>query len=250
MKQSRRTREQPSLSKILLVSAILHLIFISFAAVPIRIKTRDFRSYTVKLVGPIETLNKKVVADSVSKIAPAPKKTAKTVTKAPKETALKPAPKPAPKADITLEEAEKVSKEIERLRAISDLAKRLEQEKKNKKKQELREIRIAAKAELEKPVEVAGARTEETGEDADTVSYYDIITQAIEQKWVYSGRDISGLETIISITINRDGKIIITGIKKPSGNVLYDRSAIKALTDASPLPPPPEGVDPEIEISF
>lgn len=246
MKQSRRTREQPSLSKILFVSVILHLIFISFAAVPIRIKTRDFRSYTVKLVGPIETLNKKVVADSASKITPAPKKTAKTAVKAPKAAAVK----PAPKSDITLEEVEKVSKEIERLRAISDLAKRLEQEKKKKKKQELREIRIAAKAALEKPVEVAGAQTEETGEDADTVSYYDIITQAIEQKWVYSGRDTLGLEAIILITINRDGKIIIKGIKKPSGNVLYDRSAIKALTDASPLPPPPEGVDPEIEILF
>lgn len=249
MKQSRLIGKEPSLSKILFVSVILHLIFISLAVVPIKIKTRDFSGYTVKLVGPIEPLHKKVAADSASKTTPAPKKTAKTAAKAPKETALKPAPKPAPKADITLEEVERVSREIKRLRAISELAKKLEQEKKEKKKQQLREIRIAAKAALEKPIEVAGAQTEGAGENTgnEDDNYGNIIQQAIQQQWAYAGFKTSGLSATVTIKIGRDGKITVQNIEKSSGDTLFDRSVIKAVLNASPLPPPPGG---EIEIGL
>jgi colicin import membrane protein len=249
MKQSRRIGKEPSLLKILFVSVILHLIFISLAVVPIKIKNRDFSSYTVKLVGPIEPFHKKIAADSASKLPPAPKKTGKAVEKAPKETALKPAPKPAPKADITLEEVERVSKEIERLRAISKLAKKLEQGKKEKKKQQLREIRIAAKEALEKPVEVTGAQTESAGENTgnEDDNYGNIIQQAIQQQWAYSGFKTSGLSATVAIKIGRDGKITVQDIEKSSGDTLFDRSVIKAVLNASPLPPPPGG---EIEIGL
>jgi len=256
MKQSRLIGKEPSLSKILFVSVILHLIFISLAVVPIKIKTRDFSGYTVKLVGPIEPLHKKVAADSASKttlgessLRPAPKKTAKTAEKAPKETALKPAPKPAPKEDITLEEVERVSREIKRLRAISALAQKLEQEKKEKTKQKLHEIRIAAKAALEKPVEVEGAQAEGAGENTgnEDDNYGNIIQQAIQQQWAYAGFKTSGLSATVTIKIGRDGKITVQDIEKSSGDTLFDRSVIKAVLNASPLPPPPGG---EIEIGL
>ena len=44
------------------------------------------------------------------------------------------------------------------------------------------------------------------------------------------------LLAIINIRIARNGNVTILGFEKKSGNPLYDRAAIKAITDASPLP--------------
>ena len=48
-----------------------------------------------------------------------------------------------------------------------------------------------------------------------------------------------GLEAIISVKILKDGTVIVQRVEKSSGNTLFDRSAIRALAKASPLPPPP-----------
>jgi colicin import membrane protein len=219
-------------------------------AVPIKPKGRDYKIYSVKLVGPIKTRVKKTIkqprrpAVRKYKKKVVPKKTETTVEKQPV-----PEVKPEPKPDISLEEVEMVAKEIERLEAIRQLTKKIEQEKREKK---AAEIQIGSKKvpEEPEPVEITGTEDEELGEDDGLVSYYSLIEQTIEQGWVYPGRDISGLEAIISITINKNGEIIIQGIKKSSGDVLYDRSAIKAITNASPLPPPPNGFDTDIELLF
>ena len=42
-----------------------------------------------------------------------------------------------------------------------------------------------------------------------------------------------------AIKILKDGTTIVQNIEKSSGNSLFDRSALKALAKASPLPPPP-----------
>ncbi len=250
MKRSRRFGKEPSFLKIILVSVILHMLFISFVAVPIKPKGRDYKIYSVKLIGPIKTQLKKTIkqprrpAVRKYKKKVVPKKTETTVEKQPV-----PEVKPEPKPDISLEEVEMVAKEIERLEAIRQLTKKIEQEKREKK---AAEIQIGSKKvpEEPEPVEITGTEDEELGEDNGLVSYYSLIEQTIEQGWVYPGRDISGLEAIISITINKDGEIIIQEIKKSSGDVLYDRSAIKAITNASPLPPPPDGFDTDIELLF
>ncbi len=253
MKRSRRVGKNPSFLKIILVSVILHILFISFVAVPIKPKGRDYKIYSVKLVGPTKTQLKKTIkqprrpAVRKYKKKVVPKKTETTVEKQPV-----PEVKPEPKPYISLEEVEMVAKEIERLEAISQLTKKIEQEKREKKAAEIQKIQIGSKKvpEEPEPVEITGTEDEEPGEDDGLVSYYSLIEQTIEQGWVYPGRDISGLEAIISITINKDGRIIIQEIKKSSGDVLYDRSAIKAITNASPLPPPPEGFDTDIELLF
>ncbi|MFV1976979.1 MAG: hypothetical protein ACC651_14635, partial [Candidatus Scalindua sp.] len=54
MKQSLHTGKEPNLQKIVIVSVVLHLLFITFAAIPIKTKEREFRSYSVNLVGPVE----------------------------------------------------------------------------------------------------------------------------------------------------------------------------------------------------
>jgi colicin import membrane protein len=69
--------------------------------------------------------------------------------------------------------------------------------------------------------------------------YYSKITRQIWQQWVYPDTGQKNLEAIISIRIFKDGTTIVQRIEKSSGNSLFDRSAIKALTKANPLPQPP-----------
>jgi TonB family protein len=53
---------------------------------------------------------------------------------------------------------------------------------------------------------------------------------------------------VISIKIDSQGKVVSQEIEKSSGNILFDRSAEKAISKASPLPPPP--VEMEIGVRF
>jgi TonB family protein len=56
------------------------------------------------------------------------------------------------------------------------------------------------------------------------------------------------LLAIVNIRIARNGNVTILGFEKKSGNPLYDRAAIKAITDASPLPPPPSEMERAIRL--
>jgi TonB family protein len=69
--------------------------------------------------------------------------------------------------------------------------------------------------------------------------YYSKITREIWQQWIFPDTGQKDLETIVSIRILKDGTTTVQKIEKSSGNTLFDRSAIKALAKANPLPPPP-----------
>ena len=57
-----------------------------------------------------------------------------------------------------------------------------------------------------------------------------------------------GLEAIVVVRILKDGTVIVQEMEKKSGNALFDRSALRALTKASPLTPPPNEM--EIGVRF
>lgn len=57
------------------------------------------------------------------------------------------------------------------------------------------------------------------------------------------------LLAIINVRIARSGQITIIGWEKKSGNSLYDREAVRALTDSSPLPPPPYEMEQSIRFN-
>ncbi len=65
------------------------------------------------------------------------------------------------------------------------------------------------------------------------------ISEEIRQQWNWPAFGQKNLEAIIAIRIMKDGTISIQKIEKSSGNSFFDKSAIKALTKASPLSPPP-----------
>ena len=70
-------------------------------------------------------------------------------------------------------------------------------------------------------------------------SYYAKITDEIRQEWVYPDMGKKDISSIVAVTIRRDGTITIHGIEKSSGDLLFDRSVLKAVTKASPVSPPP-----------
>jgi colicin import membrane protein len=79
-------------------------------------------------------------------------------------------------------------------------------------------------------------------------SYYAKITEEIRADWVYPDMGKKELASIVSVTIRRDGTITVHGIEKSSGDLLFDRSVLKAITKASPVSPPPYEM--EIGIRF
>lgn len=72
-------------------------------------------------------------------------------------------------------------------------------------------------------------------------SYVALLQERIASKWNtgdLAGR--SGLRpVVVSLTILRDGSVRGVRVAEPSGNSLLDRSAERAVLDASPLPPLP-----------
>lgn len=214
MRPSRSIGKEPSFSRLILYSAILHFLFIFLVVIPIRTKQEDFRSYRVTLVGPIQT--------------------PRSLTNMKESAAATQAVKPLPRADMSLESVKEVAKEIERLRALKDLKESATKQEALSKK--IQEIQIGKRTSSDKIL--PGAGTPGTGTGKGTDLYYSIISRKIWQQWIYPDMNVSGLEVIISIKIDRSGKVISHEIEKSSGNALFDRSAIRAISKASPLPPP------------
>ena len=76
------------------------------------------------------------------------------------------------------------------------------------------------------------------GASAGGGDYYSLVEGKIRQQWIYPETLDRDLETVVSIRVARDGSITIEKVEKGSGNQLFDRSVLRAITMASPLPPP------------
>ncbi|KPK44720.1 MAG: hypothetical protein AMK74_04725 [Nitrospira bacterium SM23_35] len=148
---------------------------------------------------------------------------------------------------------------------IRDTAKSIDQtsiEMKSKKdkvkdRQQIQEkiSALAAKKKIEKIVKLRnmislkGGADGRGAESAKTSSahgkgdlfddYYRKITREIWQQWVYPNTSRKDIEAIVAIRILKDGTALVQRIEKSSGNLLFDRAALKALAKASPLEPPP-----------
>jgi colicin import membrane protein len=247
--------KEPNFQKIVITSAVLHLLFITLATIPLKTKDREYKSYFVNLVGP-PAVQRVTRAPRVKKTVPPKTITKKTRTKEKKAAQMKAPPRKrtAPKKGVSLEpekSAERLSREIDRLRALKTLS------KKKKGKEEALERSKKADEELASAIEgirkrkqisvssSAGATGKQTVAASD--AYSALIQQQILSEWIHPEFD-AYLEAIVSFRIDKEGKVVSHRLEKSSGNKLFDRSAIKAILKASPLPPPP--VEEEVEIRF
>lgn len=79
-------------------------------------------------------------------------------------------------------------------------------------------------------------------------SYYAKITSEIRKEWIYPDMGESNIQATIFIKIAKDGTLTVQGVEKSSGNILFDRSTLKAIAKATPVTPPPYEM--EIGIRF
>jgi len=242
MRRSPGIGHEPSLKRLAITSLILHLFLISVLIIPFRTGEREFRSYSVNLVEPLKTLKAESASSGKARRrVPAKKKT--VAKKTPVKKKALPSKKvikkePQPDEGNSKVSTEKIAKEIERLRAIKALT--------DNKAEKTRDIEVIRKRLSDKSITGSGApgRGKSTASD----SYYALITRKIWSQWIYPDFDIKGLEVIITIKIARDGKVLSYNVEKTSGNKLFDSSAVKAVSKASPLPPP--NVEMEIGVRF
>lgn len=70
-------------------------------------------------------------------------------------------------------------------------------------------------------------------------SYFRIVRQRIWSEWTQSAVYGSNEACIVGFTITRSGDVSDVRVEKPSGNGFYDSVALRAVRNASPLPPLP-----------
>ncbi len=71
--------------------------------------------------------------------------------------------------------------------------------------------------------------------------YLEIIKEKISETWTPPPVRTASSLTTIYFRINRNGKISDVKIEQSSGSDIFDRSALRAVSEAAPLPPLPAG---------
>ncbi len=95
------------------------------------------------------------------------------------------------------------------------------------------------------PEAKAGPASPRSAGDADMDAkinvYYAMIWSRIKRGWALPQGILPGdvLETVIDVTILRNGAVTEVNFEKRSGNRFFDESALKAIRKASPFPPLP-----------
>jgi colicin import membrane protein len=218
----------PSLQKATIVSFALHLTVFLAAVLILRHSSRMVMPapYTVSLVSPDVIKGFDKSAD-INKGTEVDKGKEEKVVQEAKESV-------APSTSIKKSKKE-IAKEKEMLeKKISAIAAK----KKIEKIIKLRSV-ISLKASGDKRSSNEKTASVSPGKGASSDDYYTKITKEIRQQWGYPNVGKKDIEAVVSIKILRDGTAIVQKIEKSSGNSIFDKSALRALAKASPLPPPP-----------
>lgn len=234
--------KEPNFNKIIVASVILHLVFITLITVPLRSREREYKSYFVNIVTPAQ------IRRTTS--APAVKKKGKTTGKSVKAKAS-PRRRVRSTKGVRLESTDRLKNELQRMKAISAIAK-LKKDKEDalaKSKEEEEELAEALE-DIRKKKQISistGPGAQGLRASTKTDAYSAVVRQHILAEWIHPEFE-SALEAIVSFKVNTNGDVIAPMIIKSSGNRIFDSSTIKAVKKASPLPPP--AVDEEIEVRF
>lgn len=89
--------------------------------------------------------------------------------------------------------------------------------------------------------------------DPAFASYLKEIWEKVSAAWraPIVGREKKGLETVVIVSIRRDGRITHVDVEKRSGDFLYDEAVLRVLKKIDPLPPfPPNLREETIEIGL
>ncbi len=242
MKQHLHISREPNFQFIIFASIALHVLVITLITSPFKAKEREYKSYFVNIVEPIE-VQKRAISPVIKKTQKTDSKTAPAKSKPALKRRIK------PKKGVSLEPEKSAAKEIERLRAISAITKQKQiKEHEAERSAEVNETISEAIKNIRKGKEVVVSGMPGTITDVKFNAYNALIQRKIFNEWIHPVFDSKDLEAAISFHIEKSGKITLLKIEKSSGNRQFDKSAVNAIKKASPLPPPP--VEQPIEIRF
>jgi TonB family protein len=72
--------------------------------------------------------------------------------------------------------------------------------------------------------------------------YLQQVQRKVTEKWVQPNQTTGpGLRVVVLFEIARDGQVTNSKVEQTSGNSWYDQSALRAVVEANPFPPLPEG---------
>ncbi len=223
--------------KTIALSATVHLLFV-FVFIYGKLlpsKTINYNPvYTVKLVSMMPQTGE---APGIPQTAGA-KKAVQSVTQKPASRMVMPVEKKMSGKRAVLSALRQVSSEI-------------------KQQQLLSAIQEAAKGQGSsgtKKAESAAGSSTGIPSGAAAQQYYSLLWQKIQDAWLIPSNmaDASyGYETVVSITIHKDGTVTGISVEKSSGNIYFDQTAIRAIKKAAPLPPfPPSWLQQSIDIGL
>jgi TonB family protein len=79
-------------------------------------------------------------------------------------------------------------------------------------------------------------------------NYGNIVMNKLSKCWVLPEAIDKDLLGVIDIHVSRNGSVTIDKFAKKSGNIIFDRAILRAITNCAPVPPPLTETD--IEITF
>ncbi len=128
---------------------------------------------------------------------------------------------------------------------ISDRIAALEATRKAKRVVKLRNIISIKGADTQKKdtKEIPPPAKNRGNETSILEGYSERIEKEIRQRWAFPEAWGKNLEAVISVTIMSNGTVKINSVEKSSGNVLFDRSVLRAINKASPVSPPPHEME-------
>jgi TolA protein len=211
--------KEPSLQKTTVLSLALHIsvLFIAFFLLRQSNKFMMPSPYVISLVSP-EALRGKSMDIKASQEASKPLKDTSVVK--------------------TIPQQDKKNKDYKKEKVIEERIAAIAAKKKVERLVKLRS-EISLKASSNSNKNSSETALSQAGKGSLFDEYYTKIRKEIWQQWVFPDLGQKDLEAIIAIRVMKDGTISLQKIEKSSGNSFFDKSAIKALTKASPLSPPP-----------
>ncbi|MCX5811649.1 MAG: TonB family protein [Proteobacteria bacterium] len=255
--------------KMLTISTVLHFIVVGAFSIPIKRTPKRFdalSSYSVNLVGDIGggPGGPKAGKFLESKHAPEKETSPARVSKPVSTPKSKPVPIRKEKEAVSLSKKKEPpkaipSKETTTKEELSHLNDRIREMK--KRTEYLDVTRTKGLSGTAGPGRTGNSgyglpgSSEGGGRTLDPVSqrYMLEIWEKIKNSWGLPGIASykKDLETIVTIRIRKDGRIVDVNIEKRSGNRIYDESILRVLRSVDPLPPIPTTLNMEtMEIGF
>ena len=210
--------------------------------------------YTVTLMPvslPVPEPQKPPIKPSIKEPPPKAVEKQKPIEKPKKDDIVEKVKKPVPKMEKpkedpeTLKHLKEAIEEIRRKAALDEIQKRVTKREKVEERPNVTPPPAPAPPSPVPPFPVTPsplASTTPLRSESKLNEYYSLIWAKIKEEWTLPQNVVKenfGLETIIVMVIERNGRIQKAWFEKGSGNALFDQMAMRALKKAEPLPPFP-----------